>query len=1400
MKNKITQWILPIVLLLFSNHLWGQLTPACSPSYSNTGNSWRISEVNFGTFTHIPTWNVHDYTSQVINVDAGDTYSVSLISQGYCGVGIAADFNNDGDFDDPGEMLALPAYSANSPATYTTTVTIPPSVLTGEYRIRFYNRLANSGAGNPADSPCGNYGYGSWQDYTLNVTNNATCQPPSGLTIDDLTPTSIDFSWTASSTTPDNYFWKIVENGEDPDVVPGISGTTINLDASVATLSPTTDYQVYIRSVCGADESLWSLPLNFTTPCDGQPTAGASTSSAATVCATVNFTLTNTGAAAGPGIVYQWQSSPAGQNTWTDIAGATNTSLTTNQTDALDYRMIVTCTGSSLADTSNTVTVGMSPANQCYCTPTYTYGCGSDRIESFTLEGEGGTGINDLNTGCAPNAYDDKTNLFASLFIGQDYDAFISTNSNFSLNVRVWIDFNDNGAFESSETVALLTGVGTAGTTFTIEVPPTAVVGSYRMRVRLVYSTAATSIDPCNNQNWGETHDYTINLIEPSGCITPGNITLSNVSYSTASLSWTPSTLGDPWSSFNYELRTSGAPGSGAAGLESSDNNITNTFADFNNLVGGTTYYFYVQTNCTGTDTSAWSGAYQFTLPEYVPVDVSGFTADVIANGVGHANQSTDNDVDGANYALVAEDFKSSPTGPSPTKYLPNDRQIMNGTKWFTLADYSDNNSLRLGGAGQSGTLVFNDQVAAEEIYVLGVSGSGVSNITAEVWFNDNTSETFTALSFPDWFASTGNIVAPQVGRVNRNSNNLEAGTGPQLFEVVLNIATANEQKIVDSIVFNTVSPSNVMNIMAISIKPGIPFVCEEPTNFAVSNVTNNEATLDWTGVTGADEYEVSYGPTPTAPGAGTVITVSNATTLTLTNLLPATEYQAYVRTICGVNSISDWEGPVEFETLIAPQCTGVPTIGTLISPHTIVCAGTPDFDIVAQGASTDLNVEYAWFASPAGQNAWTNLNNNTTAYTVSGQLEATDYMFVITCTNSDLSDSAVIFIDQNLVEDCYCNPATTLNDAYISSFSTSTGMDNISNLNSGYSSNGYGTFTNMVVSHEIGGAIDFEIEFNTPGLTAKIWVDWNYDGVFDVSEEMFEGTVSGTVLTGNFTVPANAIEGSTRMRVAVNPNSNIFIDPCVTSGSGEYEDYTFLVLPPCVNPVVDLGDDIIICEGGTIVLDAGPDGYHYQWSTGQNTQTIEVGTAGTYSVTVINGLCEVSDQVNVSVIQPPTASHISATDNLNGSFTFQVISPQNVDSYLWDLGDGNTSTLQNPIHTYTENGAYYVELIITNDCTSDTLYLTVDVRSVGINDMVNNKSLLLYPNPAQNQLHFSMEDMTRVKAFSIINVLGQEMIFEDQLDVVEYNINTSLLNAGVYYIRLFTEDGMVIKSFEILK
>ena len=75
-----------------------------------------------------------------------------------------------------------------------------------------------------------------------------------------------------------------------------------------------------------------------------------------------------------------------------------------------------------------------------------------------------------------------------------------------------------------------------------------------------------------------------------------------------------------------------------------------------------------------------------------------------------------------------------------------------------------------------------------------------------------------------------------------------------------------------------------------------------------------------------------------------------------------------------------------------------------------------------------------------------------------------------------------------------------------------------------------------------------------------------------------------------------------------------------------------------------------------------------------------------------------------------PVAVWSDTTNQLNA--TFNDLTSAAVTSWAWDFGDGNTSNIQSPSHTYSSSGTYNVCLIVTDTCGSDTLCKNVTVTN----------------------------------------------------------------------------------------
>lgn len=97
------------------------------------------------------------------------------------------------------------------------------------------------------------------------------------------------------------------------------------------------------------------------TACTGVPTGGTAVANPSTVCFGIPFLLTATGSTVASGITYQWESSPD-NITFSPIAGATSSSLTTTQAVTSWYRRITTCTNAGGGSAASTPVQVTSPA------------------------------------------------------------------------------------------------------------------------------------------------------------------------------------------------------------------------------------------------------------------------------------------------------------------------------------------------------------------------------------------------------------------------------------------------------------------------------------------------------------------------------------------------------------------------------------------------------------------------------------------------------------------------------------------------------------------------------------------------------------------------------------------------------------------------------------------------------------------------------------------------------------------------------------------------------------------------------------------------------------------------------------------------------------------------------
>lgn len=144
-----------------------------------------------------------------------------------------------------------------------------------------------------------------------------------------------------------------------------------------------------------------------------------------------------------------------------------------------------------------------------YCTPVYTAGTTDDDYINGVSVGT----IENLDSGGGDGSgYSDFTDLSTDLFAGMYYDFYVENTSFFAENYRVYIDYDQDLVFSSTEEITpSFSLVAGANTTFSFLVPTDAAVGETRLRIRCVYGT--TDFDACSSETYGEAEDYTVVIV-----------------------------------------------------------------------------------------------------------------------------------------------------------------------------------------------------------------------------------------------------------------------------------------------------------------------------------------------------------------------------------------------------------------------------------------------------------------------------------------------------------------------------------------------------------------------------------------------------------------------------------------------------------------------------------------------------------------------------------------------------------------------------------------------------------------------------------------------------------------------------------------------------------------------
>lgn len=309
-----------------------------------------------------------------------------------------------------------------------------------------------------------------------------------------------------------------------------------------------------------------------------------------------------------------------------------------------------------------------------------------------------------------------------------------------------------------------------------------------------------------------------------------------------------------------------------------------------------------------------------------------------------------------------------------------------------------------------------------------------------------------------------------------------------------------------------------------------------------------------------------------------------------------------------------------------------------------------------------------------------------------------------------------------------------------------------------------------------------------TPVITANGATSFCTGG----SVELTSSSATGNVWSTNATTQAITVTASGSYSVTVTDNNG-----CSASSSATTVNVSNAPIPTVTASATQA------CSGDVVTLTAST-GDSYSWSNGATTQSIQVTTTGSYSVTTTNAdACAgvgASDAVSVTFTASPTAAGSFTT---NGNIVAFANTSTGASSYSWDFGDFTNSSAAAPLHAYAANGDYQVVLTAINGNCTDTVVFNVAI-TVSIEELMGLSNLTIYPNPASETAVISF-DNTLGNSFDIqlIDQLGRVIISHNNIQSIGSNmVNVDLTNLsdGIYSIQLSSDQNTISKRLIVRK
>jgi hypothetical protein len=236
-------------------------------------------------------------------------------------------------------------------------------------------------------------------------------------------------------------------------------------------------------------------------------------------------------------------------------------------------------------------------------------------------------------------------------------------------------------------------------------------------------------------------------------------------------------------------------------------------------------------------------------------------------------------------------------------------------------------------------------------------------------------------------------------------------------------------------------------------------------------------------------------------------------------------------------------------------------------------------------------------------------------------------------------------------------------------------------------------------------------------------------------------------------------------------------------------EDSLLVMVGEYFRPNIIVWGETEICDGDTVILDAGAGYSAYLWSDSTRTQQDTVTEAGDYWVVVADdlGFIGISDTISVTVYPLPMKPEIVYLNDMLRCYSFYPY-------YQWYEDGVPIPGAVDRGYVPTKPSKYF--LVVSDDNGCSNVSNVIDMGAISVNDNPDDQYFSIIPNPNTGNFRIEINNDKSFISIEIINIFGQTVFTKEKISDERMMLHLEHIESGVYVIRAYTTEGIILQKF----